>query len=246
MPVTASSPAPYTSARAITALIERHRERGLPTPISEDVLRRSGITDSLVPRTLASLVTLDLIDDKGAPTSTFEGLRCAPAAEYPERLAQWLNHVYADVLKFIDPATADDEELEDAFRIYNPSGQRPRIISLFTGLYSAAGVRSQNASSRRQSRVTNNAGTNGDSARQIRKKLIQQAAYAPVPSAPSSSVAPPLASSPTSGPLGSNPYRMAYEALSAVWAPGEMGDDVDAAVVTLLRYLRKRETEPKA
>ncbi len=41
----------------------------------------------------------------------------------------------------------------------------------------------------------------------------------------------------------SNPNRTAYNAISAIWQPGDMPDEVDAAVVVLLRYLRKRETE---
>ncbi len=38
-------------------------------------------------------------------------------------------------------------------------------------------------------------------------------------------------------------YRAAFAALSAVWEPDQMPEEVDAAVVTLLRYLRRKEAE---
>jgi uncharacterized protein DUF5343 len=140
MAVTQDQPAPYATAGSITSLIERYRERGLTTPITADVLARAGVSDSLIPRTLQALEALDLIDEEGRPTPTFEGLRLATQGDYQQRLREWLNGAYADVLKFIDPATADETAVRDAFRTYNPVGQQPRMVSLFTGLYSAAGV----------------------------------------------------------------------------------------------------------
>jgi hypothetical protein len=152
MPVTASSPAPYAPTKAILEVVTRYRAKGLPQPINEDVLSRVGISESLVPRTLQSLQTLDLIDEKGAVTTTLESLKLAPEAEFKERIVQWLNAAYADVLKFIDPHTADDMALKDAFRIYNPPGQRDRMVTLFVGLYAAAGVGLEKTKTRSRTR----------------------------------------------------------------------------------------------
>jgi len=69
-----------------------------------------------------------------------EGIRKAPEADYKQRLVQWLNGAYADVLNFIDPAIADEVAVRDAFRNYIPVGQQPRMVSLFIALYAAAGV----------------------------------------------------------------------------------------------------------
>jgi len=121
-------------------VINRFR-RGLNSTINAEVLGRIGITESLVPRTLQTLQVLELIDDKGTATTTLEGLRRAPEQEFPVRLTEWLNRVYADVLLYIDPATASKGAILDAFRSYNPVAQQPRMVSLFTGLYAAAGVR---------------------------------------------------------------------------------------------------------
>lgn len=140
MPVTADQPAPYAPASAILGLIERHRNKGLPSPVDSDVLARAGISDSLIPRTLQALQALDLITDEGQPSQVLEGIRLAPEAEYKQRLVEWLNGAYADALTFIDPATDDDVRIRDAFRSYKPVGQQSRMVTLFTGLFKAAGV----------------------------------------------------------------------------------------------------------
>lgn len=140
MPVTPDQPAPYAPATAILDLIERHRNRGLPAIVDAEVLLRAGVSDSLVPRTLQALRTLDLLEDDGRPSAVFEGIRLAPTAEYQQRLTEWLNAAYAEALTFIDPATDDEVRIRDAFRSYIPTGQQSRMVSLFSGLFTAAGV----------------------------------------------------------------------------------------------------------
>ena len=140
MPVTPDQPAPYAPASAILELIERHRNRGLPPVVDADVLFRAGISDSLVPRTLQALKALDLLTDDGRPSDVFEGIRLAPTGEYQQRLVEWLNSAYAAALSYIDPATDDEIAIRDAFRKYIPTGQQPRMVTLFMGLFTAAGV----------------------------------------------------------------------------------------------------------
>ncbi|MGA8402920.1 MAG: DUF5343 domain-containing protein, partial [Stellaceae bacterium] len=140
MPVTPNAPAPYAPASAIIDLIRRHRSRGLPTPVNSDVLIRAGVSGSLVPRTLQALQALDLIDEGGAPSAVLEGIRLAPEAEYQQRVGDWLRAAYADALQFVDPATATDSEIRDAFRNYNPIGQQDRMVTLFAGLFREAGI----------------------------------------------------------------------------------------------------------
>src|ERR1700716_2236116 len=97
MAVTADKPSPYAPPSAILDLIARHRSRGLPPVVSAEALGRAGISESLIPRTMQALTTLDLIDETGKPTPTFEGIRLAPEAEYKKRLEDWLKGTYADV-----------------------------------------------------------------------------------------------------------------------------------------------------
>lgn len=140
MPVNANSPAPYTAATAILGIIRRYREKGLQAPINGDVLGRAGVSPALIPRTLQSLVALDLIDDSGEPTQTFKQLRVVPEAEFKNTLADWLKATYADVFSFVDPATDDAVRVRDAFRTYVPHGQQDRMVSLFLGLCAEAGL----------------------------------------------------------------------------------------------------------
>lgn len=145
MAVTAENPAPYAPASAIIDIIDRYRNRGLPRPITAEVLGRAGVSDSLIPRTAQALATLELIDEAGNPTETLEGLRRAPEAEFKPLMANWLKSVYGDVLNFAD-ANDDETAIRDAFRNYNPVGQQPRMVSLFMGLCRAAGIRSDEQS----------------------------------------------------------------------------------------------------
>lgn len=147
MPVTPASPAPYAPASAVVDLIERHRNKGLPSPVDGDVLGRVGVSASLIPRTLQALQALDLIDEKGAPTQVLEGIRLAPEADYKASLLAWLRAAYADALQYVDPATADETAIRDAFRQYNPVGQQPRMVTLFSGLFRAAGLSPEKAAS---------------------------------------------------------------------------------------------------
>lgn len=140
MPVTADQPAPYAPASAVLDLVSRHRNKGLQSPVDADVLARSGISDSLIPRTLQALKALDLVEDDGRPSSVLEGIRLAPESEYKQRLADWLTAAYADALAYVDPATDDEVAIRDAFRKYAPTGQQSRMVTLFMGLFTAAGV----------------------------------------------------------------------------------------------------------
>lgn len=146
MSVTTEQPAPYAPASAVVDIIDKYRNRGLSTPFTSEVLSRAGVTDSLIPRTMQALVTLDLIDSEGNPTETLESLRRAPEPEFKTHLAAWLRAAYADVLRFVEPADGE-VAIRDAFRHYNPVGQQSRMVALFMGLCRAAGLRTDEAPS---------------------------------------------------------------------------------------------------
>jgi len=129
--------APYAPVKAVVSVIERHRQVGLPA-ITTDTLVRMGVTQSLAPRTVQALKLLDLIDDAGKPTDEFEAIRKAPMGDLPSALANLIRDVYAPVFSVVDPTTASVTEIEDAFRGFAPSGQRARMVTLFTGLMAYA------------------------------------------------------------------------------------------------------------
>jgi septal ring-binding cell division protein DamX len=140
MSVTEDRPAPYATTSSIIDIVSRYRNRGLPFPVTAEVLARAGISDSLIPRTMQSLQTLDLINDAGNPTETLEGIRLAPEAEYKTCLANWLKGTYAGIFAFVDPSKDDGIRIRDAFRGYKPIGQQDRMVALFEGLCAEAGL----------------------------------------------------------------------------------------------------------
>ena len=140
MPLQHDGTAPYAPASTILSLIERARTRGLPAPITKDVLLRSGVSESLVPRTLQALQLLELIKDDGAWTQNLETLRSVPETEFQARLADIIRSVYEDVFKFVDPNKDSQTAIRDAFRGYNPHGQQERMIPLFMALCKKAGI----------------------------------------------------------------------------------------------------------
>lgn len=152
MAVTKDASGPYAPSSVIIDLITRNRSRGLPFPLTAESLARVGVSDSLISRTLQALAVLDLIDDKGSPTAIFEAIRLAPEAEYKQRMQEWLNGAYADVIAIVDPQD-DETKVRDAFRFYNPVGQQSRMVTLFLGLYAAAGIASEKSAQPRATRA---------------------------------------------------------------------------------------------
>ena len=140
MAVTQEQSAPYATTASIIDILARYRNRGMPTPVTKEVLGRAGVSDSLIPRTLQSLLILDLIDDEGKPTDILEGMRLAPEGDYKKCLELWIRSAYADVFAFIDPSQDDETAVRDAFRSYKPVGQQDRMVLLFLGLCAAAGL----------------------------------------------------------------------------------------------------------
>jgi hypothetical protein len=145
MAVTPDKPVPYAPASAILEVVDRFRNRGLQSPINAEVLGRIGISESLIPRTLQALRTLDLIDEDGKPTATLDGLRLATEADFKKNLEGWMKSAYAPVFSFVDPAKDGETRIRDAFRGYNPAAQQSRMVTLFTGLCAAAGLIAEKA-----------------------------------------------------------------------------------------------------
>jgi hypothetical protein len=140
-------PAPYSPTKNIITVVEVYRERGLQTPFTAETLARIGIGGALSARGIQSLRLLDLIDKEGNPTDTLQGLRLAPSDEFPARLADAIRAAYAPIFQFADPEGDTPERIRDAFRVYTPHGQQPRMVTLFIGVCEWAGIRPASAKS---------------------------------------------------------------------------------------------------
>jgi len=218
-------------------IIGRYRSRGLPIPVTGEVLGRAGVSESLIPRTIQALKTLDLIDDDGKPTQVLEGLRLAPEGDYKQRFAQWLNEAYADVLNYVDPATANETQLRDAFRNYQPVGQQPRMMSLFAGLYREAGI---GAETSRVQRISVR-GSLGSSSRLTGGINIKKAAVSASKALTVQTPLPPVPPMPPTPPSNETISDKALEyKLVDLLKDEAIGDTERSAVWTLVQYLTAR------
>lgn len=141
MPLQPNGRAPYTSVSAATLVLDAYRARGLGLPITAETLVRAGVPESLSTRTYRSLLELELVDEKGQPTPTFEAFRQTRGdEEYRTRLQEWIRDVYGDILQYGDPSVDVLERIQEAFRGYQPDGQRGAMAALFVGLWQYAGL----------------------------------------------------------------------------------------------------------
>ncbi len=183
--------APYAPFKTVQTVILRHRQVGLPR-VDVEILERIGVTEPLRPRTLASLKLLGFYDDEGKITPEFDHLQRVPEAVFTEHLGQLLRSAYAPVIEIIgEPSAADPQTVEDAFRTFEPRGQLVRMVQLFVGLMTLAGLMSEDSRRRPGPKVARRPSrprvTNG-----ARPNQITEAEESPV-------AAPPAVTPPSKG-----------------------------------------------
>ena len=134
--------APYASANSVLGVIHRFRERGLPDPLTSAALEQVGVKPSMTSFTLRALVFLGLIDEGGNISPAFNRLRQASAStgDYTTVLAEIIRKAYLKAFTVADPSVDGEDNITDAFRIYEPANQRTKMISLFMGLCQEAGI----------------------------------------------------------------------------------------------------------
>lgn len=143
--------APYSPTRNVMEVITRRRERGLPNPIDYKALETIGIPAGNISRTLQALKFLGLMEDDGSHTESFERLSQAGEADgkYRELLGEMIRSAYDRVFTIVDPAQDSDIAIQDAFRQFQPEGQRSRMVTFFLGLCEQAGITERRSRIRR-------------------------------------------------------------------------------------------------
>jgi len=132
--------APYAPAKSVLLPINRYRERGLNWPLTAKSLEQIGVPDSMAPRTLQALRFLGLVGEDDQPTESFKRIKQASEEEYPSQLAEVIRAAYLPVFSIVDPGRDGDGAIVDAFRRYEPSAQRDKMVALFRGLCMEAGI----------------------------------------------------------------------------------------------------------
>lgn len=189
---------PYAPPGTIIEVLRRYRDRGLPSPVTTEVLERAGVPETLSGRTLSSLKLLGFLDSEGVPAPEFDAANRAPEESYKERLQQLILNKYTEVVTFADPATDPYEKVRDAFRGYNPLGQQDRMVTLFLGLMDYTGVDISAAVSSRKPQESRGTprGNGGSRTPQLAKKGAAQATTSRTPRSKAPETSPGVAALP--------------------------------------------------
>ncbi len=131
---------PYAPAQPVLAVIRRMREGRLPELLPVTALPQLGVAEGNADRVHKALRFLDLLDEDGRRTPTFDRLGRVSTDEYPGTLSEIVQGAYAPILTIVNPADSTDVAQFDAFRRYEPSGQRSRMVALFQALCREAGL----------------------------------------------------------------------------------------------------------
>jgi hypothetical protein len=132
--------APYAPIRNVLDVLHRLRDRGIPNPLTPETIQSIGVPDGNAHRTVQTFKLLGLVDEAGSPTESASRLRQASTDEYPAVLAEVVRAAYQEVFELVDPAQDTDVAIADAFRRFEPAGQRYRMVPLFMGLSAEAGI----------------------------------------------------------------------------------------------------------
>ncbi|MBM2812725.1 MAG: hypothetical protein HW416_3484 [Chloroflexi bacterium] len=195
--------APYASPANVLKVVGRYRERGLPDPLTLKALESVGISYSATSRVQQALRFLGLIDADGHRTQQFEKLRTATTEEYPGILTEIVRGAYHEVLTIVDPTQDSITAITDAFRHFEPTAQRDRMVTLFLGLCRESGIGPE----KRYRRTQQPNATKAQQARTPRATGGGRRSSAAT-SAPSTAVAQPRGSSGDEPGDGTPDYRL--------------------------------------
>lgn len=140
MTLAARPTGPYAPVKNVLDVVHRLRDRGVPIPLTVESIQNIGIPTGNAPRTLQAIKLLGLVDAKGQLAEPAERIRRATTDEYPGLLAEIIRAAYVPVFQVVDPAEDGEVKIADAFRQYDPAGQRERMVTLFLGLCEEAGI----------------------------------------------------------------------------------------------------------
>lgn len=147
-------PAPYAAPGTVMAVVQRYRDRDLPTePFTPQMLVEIGVPTGSSHRTLRTLEYLGLVDPgTNEVTPTWKNLRIATDEEFTSAFEAVVRKAYADVFTVVDPARDSQTQISNMFRRYAPATQRDRMVTLFLGLCEAAGITTLDAPRQRRTK----------------------------------------------------------------------------------------------
>ena len=138
--------APYAPGAPTVAVVRRIREGTAGGSLPLQKLMAVGIAEGNAIRVQRALRYLNLIDESNELTESARRLRKATDAEYQPQLAEIIRGAYGLVFEILpNPASASGIQLSNAFRQFDPAGQRDNMIRLFVALCQEAGLMAASA-----------------------------------------------------------------------------------------------------
>ena len=126
---------PYPPAAKTVGVVRRIHEGTAGSNLSQKQLVSLGIAEGNSDRVQKALRFLGLVDAEGTLTPLAIRLRKATSDEYPTLLAEIVRSAYAPVfVLYPDPGAASAIDMNNAFKPYDPAGQRQNMIALFMAL----------------------------------------------------------------------------------------------------------------
>jgi len=136
---------PYAPGNKTVHVVQRIHQGTIPQTLNESALVSLGVAAGNADRVQKALRFLGLTDAEFHLTDLATKLRKATSDEYRPLLGQILKGAYEPVFVSYDPAIATGIELDNAFKPYDPAGQRPNMIALFMALCREAGLAPESA-----------------------------------------------------------------------------------------------------
>lgn len=115
------------------------RQTSLPAKVDADLLVGYGISRGNVFALLSALKFLNLIDDRGEPTSDFGSLQTM-GKEFPDNLKRIIKTAYAELFSRFDLTKDSREHIRNYFARNYSTSQAGKATTLFYGLCSKAGI----------------------------------------------------------------------------------------------------------
>jgi len=143
---------PYSPGNRTVDVVSRIHEGKTPQVLTLKALQSLGVPEGNAARVQKTLRFLGLITPEHQLDGAAVRLRKATSDEYQGTLAELIRAAYQPIFESYDPATATDTDLNNAFKPYDPAGQRQNMIGLFMPLCREAGLAPQSPDVRKRGR----------------------------------------------------------------------------------------------
>lgn len=223
---------PYVSYKTFKTFIDDMATHNVPTRIDKSVLRR--FNGSARAQLQTGLRFLDLVDAKDQPTDALRTLVAAHNSDlWPATLAAVLQDPYAVVMA-LDLAHVTDGQLREAFKTFPGTEEvLSKSRAFFLRAAKDAGIKLSPRIEQKAPRCTS-----------PRRKAPNQngaGAAADAAATPDAGARKPVKQVKTDNDKPN--YGNVYDVLLSIWKPATMPKEVDAAVITLMRWLKTQEEE---